>query len=74
MHDEEVVGQMEKAALDDPAMAELNAASQSMAAIIDSYSKANFLDKDGKKDTTTSVDKDQVLNAITERYRKQNKH
>ena len=65
---------MEKAALDDPAMAELNAASQSMAAIIDSYSKANFLDKDGKKDTTTSVDKDQVLNAITERYRKQNKH
>ena len=74
MHDEEVVRQMEKAALDDPAMAELNAASQSMAAIIDSYSKANFLDKDGKKDTTTSVDKDQVLNAITERYRKQNKH
>ena len=45
MHDEEVVRQMEKAALDDPAMAELNAASESMAAIIDSYSKANFLDE-----------------------------
>eukprot|EP01046_Picozoa_sp_COSAG06_P123431 COSAG06_NODE_71342_length_185_cov_22.779070_1_plen_51_part_10 len=51
MHDEEVVRQMEKAALDDPAMAELSAASESMAAIIDSYSKANFLDKNGSKDT-----------------------
>ena len=73
MHDEEVVRQMEKAALDDPAMAELSAASESMAAIIDSYSKANFLDKNGNKDTTTSVDKDQVLKAVTDKYKKQNK-
>ena len=73
MHDEEVVRQMEKAALDDPAMAELSAASESMAAIIDSYSKANFLEKNGNKDTTTSVDKDQVLKAVTDKYKKQNK-
>eukprot|EP01046_Picozoa_sp_COSAG06_P030398 COSAG06_NODE_2885_length_6133_cov_190.874544_1_plen_340_part_00 len=54
-------------------MAELSAASESMAAIIDSYSKANFLDKNGNKDTTTSVDKDQVLKAVTDKYKKQNK-
>eukprot|EP01043_Picozoa_sp_COSAG02_P026459 COSAG02_NODE_1526_length_12092_cov_10.672392_1_plen_130_part_00 len=59
---------MSKAAENDPELRTLDAASESMQAIIDSYAKANFLDENGLTHTSNPTSKEEVLQAVTQRY------